>query len=237
MSKIKSMSNIDWFKFEDREYDFPWYRHNPRVSKLGWIVLFFSIFVAFILYAIPDSEMFASILFCIALLVPVLYFLDWDIKAIIRKPTSKQVGLAVLLFVGYIIYALVMGEILEILNLAGSDVVSVDMITLESLFSLIFAMMGEEMIKLIPFLFFLRLFYKYSDNRKLSVIVSVLFVMVFFGLMHAMDFESIPSVLLLQGAGSIFEFYGYIKTKNVMVSYITHLCTDAFIYLIILAGL
>ena len=97
--------------------------------------------------------------------------------------------------------------------------------------------MGEELIKFIPFIFFLRLFYKYSNNRKLSVVVSMILVMAFFGLLHAMDTKSILSVLLLQGAGSIFEFYGYIKTKNILISYITHLCTDVFLFILIIMGL
>ena len=106
-----------------------------------------------------------------------------------------------------------------------------------SIFPLLFSLMGEELIKFIPFIFFLRLFYKYTNNRKLSIIVSMIFVMVFFGLLHAMDTKSIVSVLLLQGAGSIFEFYGYIKTKNILISYITHLCTDVFLFVLVILGL
>ena len=94
----------------------------------------------------------------------------------------------------------------------------------------------EELIKFVPFMLFLRILYKYSNNRKLSVVVSMLIVMVFFALLHAMDFRSLFSVLVLQGLGSIFEFIGYIKTKNIMVSYITHLCTDVFIFALIMMG-
>ena len=42
--------------------------------------------------------------------------------------------------------------------------------------------------------------------------------------------------LAIQGFGSIFEFIGYIKTKNILISYITHLCTDIFIYSIVIIG-
>ena len=97
--------------------------------------------------------------------------------------------------------------------------------------------MGEELIKLIPFLLFLRIFYKYSNNRKLSIVAAMLLVMVFFAMLHLMDLKSLPSVLLMQGLGSIFEFYGYIKTKNVFISYITHLLTDVFIFALIVVGM
>ena len=36
------MSNIDWFKFENKDYDFPFY-NNPKISKIGWAVLFFAL--------------------------------------------------------------------------------------------------------------------------------------------------------------------------------------------------
>lgn len=97
--------------------------------------------------------------------------------------------------------------------------------------------MGEEFFKFIPLMFFLRTFFKYTDNRKLSVIMSMLVVIVLFACIHAYDFETLIFALFIQGFGSIFELIGYIKTKNILISYITHLCTDVFIYLIILMGI
>ena len=34
------MVEIDWFGFEDKDYDFPFYRKNPHILKWGWLVLF-----------------------------------------------------------------------------------------------------------------------------------------------------------------------------------------------------
>ena len=229
------MEDISWFKFENRDYDFPCYRHNPKVSKFGWIVLFFAIFVGYLLQLIPNVIL-GGFLFFMVPLVALLYYLNWDVKAIFRKPAAKEVGLAVLLFVGYIIYCIVIGTVLDAFSLSGSEIVSKSYVTIELLASLIFSLMGEELLKLIPFLFFMRLVYKYSNNRKLSVIVALLIVIACFGLLHVADMKSIVSVLLMQGLGSMFEFYGYIKTKNVLIPYITHLCTDAFIFIIILLG-
>jgi len=135
------------------------------------------------------------------------------------------------------IYALIMSYVLDFFHLTGSDVVSPDSITVISLISLLFSMMGEELLKFIPFMFFLRLFFKYSNNRKTSVIVSAFTVMMLFGLLHAPDFKSIASVLIIQGLGSVFEFYAYIKTKNLLVSYLTHLLTDAFLFSMMFLGL
>ena len=170
------------------------------------------------------------------ILIPLLYFLNWDYKAIFQKPKSKEIALAIALFVGYIIYAGLMSNALDYFSMNSTPTIEENVITAMSLIPLVFSLMGEELIKFIPFIFFLRLFYKYSNNRKLSIIASMILVMVFFGFLHVMDVESIVGSLLLQGAGSIFEFYGYIKTKNILISYITHLCTDVFIFIIIILG-
>lgn len=93
------MSNVDWFKFENKDYDFPFYNNNPKISKIGWLVLFFALFVAMLLQAFSESELLGGFLFCAVTLIAILYYLRWDIKAIIRKPKAKEVGLAVLLLV------------------------------------------------------------------------------------------------------------------------------------------
>lgn len=231
------MSNVDYFKFENNDLDFPIYKKNPHVSKLGWIALFFASIFGFLIQGLFDSELVGAVLFVAAILIPLLYLLKWDYKAIFQKPKSKEVALAIALFVGYIIYAALMGTALDYFSMTSTPTVDENTITAMSLIPLLFSLMGEELIKFIPFIFFLRLFYKYSNNRKLSIIASMVLVMVFFGFLHAMDVKSIVGVLLLQGAGSIFEFYGYIKTKNILISYITHLFTDAFIFVLIILGL
>lgn len=96
------MENIDWFNFENKDLDFPIYKKNPHIPKWGWIVLFIAAPIALLLCSFPN--MIVAILSCPLLLLPILYFLKWDYKAIFQKPTVKEVGMAVGLFVGYMIY-------------------------------------------------------------------------------------------------------------------------------------
>ena len=111
-------------------------------------------------------------------------------------------------------------------------------VTIESTVGLIFSMMGEELLKFIPLMFFMRAVYKFSENLKLSVVISVTIVLIVFGLLHYNPpTNTLVSVLLLQGLGSLFEVYGYLKTKNIFVPYISHLLTDAFSFILILIGL
>lgn len=231
------MSNIDYFKFENKDLDFPVYKKNPYIPKSGWIVLIIAMIVGFLMQGLSGNEMIDSILFCFIVLIPLLYYLKWDFKALFQKPKAKEIGLAVALFAGYLIYSYTVGSVLDYFSLTGTSTLEGVSITWASIPPLLFSLMGEELIKLIPFLLFLRIFYKYSNNRKLSIVAAMLLVMVFFAMLHLMDLKSLLSVLLMQGLGSIFEFYGYIKTKNVFISYITHLLTDVFIFALIVVGM
>ena len=227
------MSNSGWFKFENKDLDFPIYKNNPHISRGGWILLFIALLIGYVF--VQGSEIHDGIIACIVLIVPVLYYLNWDYKVIFQKPALKDVVLAVGLFIAYILYAYVMTIVLSNFGIVGSSDGSP--ISFMDIPPLIFSLMGEEFVKFIPFIFFLRILFKYTNNRKLSIIVSVLGVMVLFACIHAYDFKMLMFALFIQGFGSIFEFIGYIKTKNVLISYITHLCTDVFIYLIIIMGI
>ena len=229
------MSNVSWFKFEDKDIDFPFYKKNPYIPKWGWIVLFIALFFGFILAL--SGRVHVAILGCIVLIVPVLYFLKWDYKAIFRMPSRRDIALAIALFVGYIIYAWIMSAILEQFGIVSSGTVEISSINIMIIFISVFSLMGEEFIKFIPFIFFLRVIYKYTNNRKLGVVISVALVMLMFAAMHSYNVVMFIFAIFIQGLGSIFEFIGYIKTKNILVSYITHLCTDVFIFSLALLGL
>lgn len=229
------MTGVDWFKFEDRDYDFPFYNKNPYITKRGWLVLFFAFLIGFFL---STSEKFIiSIIGCILLIVSVLYFLKWDYKAILRMPSRNDILLAVVLFIAYIVYSLVMNPILAQFGIISSGTVDPTSFNVMTSFEFIFWVLGEEFIKFIPLMFFLRLLYKYTNNRKLSIIISVALVMLMFASMHAFNYVMLIYAVFIQGLGSIFEFYGYIKTKNIIVPFLCHLLTDEFILLMVLLGL
>lgn len=228
------MTNIDWFNFEKKDLDFPIYNNNPHVPKWGWVVLFIALILGFIFTAIPT--MFSAIFSCLVLIVPVLYFLKWDYHAIFQKPTLKEICLAVALFVGYMIYAFAMGSVLDVFSITSSGTVDSSSINVMFILMSVFSLMGEEFLKFIPFMFFMRVVYKYTNRRKLAVILSMLLVMLFFASLHAYNFTMLIFAIFIQGFGSIFEFYGYIKTKNIWISYITHLCTDVSIFTMVILG-
>ena len=230
----------EFFKFEDTTRDFPYYRHNPRISKKAWIVLLMSIPISIIAYVLVavESEIVGSLVFALVLLIPLLYYSNWDLSLIIRKPTRKEIRLAILLFIGYIIYALVIGGVIDGFTQAAETGGDYFGVSWEMLFALIFSIFAEELIKFIPLMLLMRIIYKYTNNRKAAIIISTFAILIFFGLLHY-DPPEFPliSVLAIQGFGSIFELYGYVKTKNIFVPYLSHLLTDASIFLLMLIGL
>ena len=67
-----------------------------------------------------SSQLPLSILCCIVYIVPVLYFLKWDYKAIFRMPSRRDILLAVALFIGYLIYSISMAAVLEQFGIVSS---------------------------------------------------------------------------------------------------------------------
>ncbi len=229
----------EFFKFEDPSRDFPFYKHNPRISKMAWFALLLLVPISFLVYMIISfkSELIGSLAFLLIMLIPLLYYSHWDYSLMFRKPTRKEIKLAVLLFIGYMIYAIAIGNVLDFVGLTAPVEESTLEVTLETTVSLVFSMMGEELMKFIPMMFLLRLFYKYTENRKASTVLSSVLIMIYFGLLHYDPSSTLLiEVLLTQGLGTIFELYGYIKTKNLFVPYLSHLLTDAFIFILFLIG-
>lgn len=228
---------MNLLKFDDTR-DFPFYNHNPPISKEGWFVLLLTVPLSLIAYFNIGhySEIIGSIVFCLTMLIPLLYYSKWDYSLMFHKPNKNEVILAFLMFICYMIYAVAMGTILNMLNLSGVGIGASLDVNWEMTVSLIFSMMAEELIKFIPLMFFMTLIFKFSADRKLSIAVSTVIVLIGFGLIHYKPAtKTIISVLLIQGLGSIFEVYGYLKTKNIFVPYISHLLTDGIAFILMLS--
>ncbi len=220
----------------DETRDFPYYNNNPRISKGGWLILILSVIIGYFLSGIISlfSELLGGIVFVGVILIPLLYLSDWDYSLIFKKPTKSEIILAVLMFVGYIIYALIADYGLQCIGITSTAPYSTT-VTVESIVALVFSMMGEELMKFIPLMFLMRVCYRFTQNRNMSLAVAVIIVLIIFGLLHYSG--EVLTVLLIQGLGSIFEMYGYIKTKNLLVPYISHLLTDMLVFITIFLGL
>jgi membrane protease YdiL (CAAX protease family) len=207
------------------------------MSKIGWAVLLICVPVSLVAYQQVNSyanEIVAGIVFLLIMLVPLLYFSNWDYSLFFKRPSKDELILAVLMFLGFFAYSLIMTNLLAMSGIPNTGSGYEGII---SIVSLIFSMMAEELVKFIPLMFLMRVLFKYTSNRKLSIVVSSAITLVIFGLIHLEPSVSVISVLLVQGLGSLFHLYAYLKTKNLLVSYISHLMTDAIILTMAFMGL
>ena len=90
---------------------------------------------------------------------------------------------------------------------------------------------GEELIKVIVFLIAMFLVYKITNNRKLSIVISTAIALLIFGLMHYSAYNgNLIQIIFIIGLGSVFYMYAYLKTKNVVVSYLCHIIIDGLVF-------
>lgn len=195
------------------------------------MVLLLSVAIAFIVSVEMYfySEIFTKFISVLIILIPLLYYCNWDYSLIFHKPDADEIKLAVIMFIFYMIYSVVILFILDTLAPTGGEAVVESYLDADIYIALIFSMMFEELFKFIPLMFFMRLFYKHSNNRNVSFIFSAILTLTGFGLLHYGGGLTILSVLVVQGLGSVFDLYGYYKTKNLLVPYLSHLLTDAFV--------
>ena len=124
-------------------------------------------------------------------------------------------------------YSFGMLYILSLLGLASKAPVDAEAqtTTIISFLSMAIQLMGEELFKVILLILVMHIVYRFL-NRKQSIIFSLIITLAAFGLLHAGFYGGAVNVLLIQGLGSIFEMYLYLKTKNIMVTYASHLLYD-----------
>ena len=144
------------------------------------------------------------------MLIPLLYFSDWNYSLFFRKPTKDELILAVVMFLAFFIYSLIMTPLLDASGLASTGSGDAEII---SIISLVFSMMAEELMKFIPLMFLLRVLFKYTSNRRLSIMVSSAVTLVFFALIHLEPNVSLLSVLLIQGLGSLFHLNFFCRSE------------------------
>ena len=93
--------------------------------------------------------------------------------------------------------------------------------------STLMQLLGEEFLKIFMLLIIMHVVYKLTNNRGSSIALGLILTLFIFGIAHAGAYSGrILQILLIQGLGSIFDLYAYMKTKNVVVSYIIHVLID-----------
>lgn len=225
------------FGFLDDLADIPFYNDVPKLSAIEWILLLASVLliIGYIsVIRIPGD--YLPIACFLTSVIPALYICKGNYGLFFKRLRRKDIGLIVLCALGIVIYTLLVGEALQtILGHLAKHVDTYATPTLMDVLGTVIQLMGEEFFKIFLLLLAMHALYKITGDKKISLVIGLIFAMVIFGLSHYYSYEGmIWQIIFIQGFGSIFEYYAYLKTKNVWVSYLIHLICDMFPVVILL---
>ncbi|WP_461463772.1 CPBP family glutamic-type intramembrane protease [Methanobrevibacter sp.] len=216
------------FEFLEDGEDFPFYNNIPKLSNGDWLILAIGVILFLIIVNMPDSlPKYRPYLYFLVTVIPALYVCKGNYSIFFKKLKARDFKTIILCFIAYILYSIIILIILNHLGVpAHSDAALVARNKLIYLVGLAFQLLGEEFFKISVLLILMYIIFKYSNDRNLTITISIIGTLIIFGLAHMNSYGNLLQVLLLQGLGSIFNLYAYMKTKNVIVSYIIHLMID-----------
>ena len=130
------------------------------------------------------------------------------------------------------IYAFVMLFLLESIGIPMSNN-TVDA-ALHSIFPFItditiklISLMEEELFKVSLLIILMAVMYHLTKDKKISVWVGVFLNLIIFGLCHFTAYNgNIIQCVLVIGLGSFFDLFVYLRTKNIINSWIVHVMYD-----------
>ncbi|MDK2564336.1 CPBP family intramembrane metalloprotease [Romboutsia sedimentorum] len=232
------MAKSDFFKFENKDVDFPFYNDdNFNFTGLQSLFLIIISIGAPILLQlgskfIPDFiEPFIDIVLPLGAFMLVVKS-DWT--KLFKKVRFKDVLLAFGVLVVNLIVSGIVGII--VLKFIGAEAnPAAKAMQANTMFeNIIFflkivpMLIGEELMTIIPFLVILTFASKKLKlSRKTSIIISWVVTAVIFGLLHLPTYNwNLAQSLLIIGSARLVLTFAYIKTKNIWVSSMAHILND-----------
>ena len=225
-------------EFLEDGIDFPFYNDIPKLSSKEWGILAIAVIVFFLFTYMPwILPQYRFFVYFLIMIIPLIYVCKGDYSIFFKKLKLRDAKTIILCYILYIIYAAVVGAIMTHFgNPPATDASLASKSLLMAVVSLIFQLVGEEFFKIFLLLIFMYLIYKFTGNRNMAIWIGVLATLLIFGIAHMSAYGNLMQVLLIQGLGSIFDLYAYMKTKNVLVSYILHLIIDLVSSIVYVVG-
>jgi len=224
--------------------DFPYYNGKPVwVNGHQWILVVVAVLVAYaILVTVEFENEILSFIPIVALpllpLVALAVVTRGRWTALYHRVAIRDFGLVA----GFIALGLVVAAVMDVIvratvgtagNPEADELVDSSLgDALHFLVSSAIQIMGEELFVILPFLALLYLFVqKFGWGRNSAVVVALIVTSIVFGLSHLPTYDwNWAQCLLVIGVGRIFDTYVYIRTKNLWLSYATHLLGDWLLF-------
>jgi hypothetical protein len=237
------MAKSDFFKFENKNDDFPFYNGKPFsfTYAQGIFLLLVSI-LSVVAYQMLEGSIPTFVQPIFNIIFPLGAFIlvvksNWT--RIFRKIRLKDI----LLIIGVVIFNFILnifiGSIMNKLVDAGANP-AVTLIQHNSLaenivffLKMIPMLLGEELITIIPFLVILTFATKTLKlSRKKAIILAWIVSAIIFGALHLPTYSwNIAQAVLGISISRLVLTFPYVKTKNIWISLFVHVLNDWFIFL------
>lgn len=220
--------------------DFPFYNDNPHIRVIDIIILLaaplFFLVYTFIPFKFPDGT--GTFIFFFVELLAFLYVSKGKISLILKKINFRDIVRIIVTLILQIIFSIACAMILKfVFNITSNSnpIVNMDM-GIFFWIQIIFQLFAEEMYKIFIFLGVLTVMNRLTKKRFLSVFIALLVSLVLFGVIHATTYNNWIQVILIQGGAAFFCMYNYLKSKNILTSYIQHFLLDAIPFVLAIIG-
>lgn len=227
----------NYFFFEEDEYDIPFYRKTPRLTRNNLIILLIGFIIAVTTpFIIPEGQhiLLKACIITIATLIPVLYTMKDNLKTIFRIPKARDILTIIFGFLIYMALSILISSTLLALGVPTPSNNAVTTNTTLASISMIIQILGEELLKFIAFVITMSYAYK-KYNRRNSIIIALIISQLLYAVFHIPAYGlNIPHLLLSIGLVSSVLPVIYLRTKNITVTYITHLLIDLIPTLLVL---
>lgn len=230
--------NTEFFKFEDKEFDIPFYNGNPEINSKKLIALIAGLAIAFcslFIFPIEGYKFQKAIFFTLVTLIPVWYAMDGNLSEVFKKPKLGDIKIIIIGLVGLFAMAIICNMILTGGTNSPTDN-SVNGSASVMVISLIIQLVGEELFKFIAIILTMTFTYK-ALGRKGAIIAGVIVSQLIFSFAHIPAYGlDIVRLVVYIGIGTIILPIIYVKTKNLTLTYIIHLINDLIGILPVILG-
>jgi hypothetical protein len=220
--------------------DFPFYNDkNIKALDIFILAIMPILFTAYTFSSLSIPFGLGPYLFCFLQLGAFLFVARGKISLLIKKLSFKDIVRVIVTVILQFIFAMVIAAIIKfVFNVTtnGNDVLNMKM-DIVFWIKVIVQLFGEELYKILIFLVVLAIMYKLTNKRTLSIVVATTISLVCFALIHITTYNSIIQILLLQGLASLICMYNYLKTTNILTSYLQHLLFDSIPFVLAMFGL
>ncbi len=226
--------NNEYFQLENKDYDIPFYRQNPKLTSGQLAALIISAVLTFAISFLDTTQLLKAILFLIVPTSTVYYALNGNMSEIFRMPERKDILYILIFLIIFFILSIMSNAVLKALAIPIPRHSPLDSSPVIMIIAVIIQLVGEELYKFIllvlPMIFLYR-----RIGRRASLIIGIILSQIVFSLSHAHAYSfNIPYILLAIGIPSVTFPLLYLRTKNITVTYIAHLIWD-FIGIIVMA--